>query len=111
MKKTFQKELKTTPGRRAEAHHQNGLDDISSSDDHGNANQTHTYPEDRRTPIEFLAASSSAMSPFSGSKVGLNHSSLSGSIEEELSNTIDIQYLKHVIFKFLTSKEYEVIRK
>ena len=107
MKKTFQKELKTAPGRRAEPNHQNGFDDISSLDHHENMSLTQS--EDRRTPIEFLATSSSAMSPFSSSKgAGLNHSLLSVSIEDELSNNVDVQYLKHVIFKFLTSKEYEV---
>ena len=111
MKKTFQKELKTTPGRRGDNSHQNGIDDHAPfvTDSHDNLQQTQSNPDDRRTPIEFFAPSSSTMSPFSSSKGStLNNSSGPGAIEEELGNSVDIQYLKHVIFKFLTSKEYEV---
>ena len=113
MKKTFQKELKTTSGRGANANHENGTDDNSSIqiDPHENVNQSQSNLDDRRTPIEFLAGSSSTISPFSSSK-GTTSNNLSGlkAMEEELGNSVDLQYLKHVIFKFLTSKEYEVIK-
>ena len=105
MKKTFQKELNT------KVNHQNGCDVNYSiaTDPHDSVNQTQNNSEDRRTPISFHGAPSSTMSPFSSSKgAALNHSSMSGSMEEELGKSVDLQYLKHVIFKFLTSKEYEV---
>ena len=113
MKKTFQKELKTTSGRGANANHENGTDDNSSIqiDPHENINQSQSNLDDRRTPIEFFTSSSSTISPFSSSK-GPTLNNLSGlrAMEEELGNSVDLQYLKHVIFKFLTSKEYEVIK-
>ena len=112
MKKTFQKELKTTSGRGTNANHENGTDDNSSIqiDPHENINQSQRNLDDRRTPIEFFASSSSTISPFSSSK-GPTLNNLSGlAMEEELGNSVDLQYLKHVIFKFLTSKEYEVIK-
>ena len=113
MKKTFQKELKTTSGKGANASHENGTDDNSSIqiDPYDNINHSQSNMDDRKTPIEFFAGSSSAISPFSSSK-GPTSNNLCGigAVEEELGNSVDLQYLKHVIFKFLTSKEYEVIK-
>ena len=113
MKKTFQKELKTTSGKGANSSHENGTDDNSSIqiDPYDNINQSQSNLDDRKTPIEFFAGSSSAIFPFSFSKgPTLNSLSGLGAMEEELGNSVDLQYLKHVIFKFLTSKEYEVIK-
>ena len=98
MKKTFQKELKTASGRNH--YQQNGDDDDSVS-----VNSS----EGRKTSIEFIGPTPYTTAVSSSSKS--NYSTLSAStkdIHDTLSSIVDLTYLKHVIFKFLTSREYEV---
>ena len=112
MKKMFQKELKTTPGKVADAQ-QNGDDNYIFSNDSDNLNSTSSQQHDRKVPLDFVGASPS-ITPYTLTKTissGINYSTLpvaSGNIDAALSNVVDLEYLKHVIFKFLTSKEYEV---
>ena len=112
MKKMFQRELKTTPGKVADAQ-QNGDDTYLLSNDSDNFNSTSSQQPDRKVPLDFIGASP-LINPHTSSKtisLGINYSQLSvasGNIDETLSNVVDLEYLKHVIFKFLTSKEYEV---
>ena len=104
MKKTFQKELKTGSSGKNHDYQQNGEVDDSIS---GNSSQ------DRKTSFEFIGPTPSTTA-VSTSKSKLtsktNYSTMlsTRSIDDTLSTMVDLTYLKHVIFKFLTSREYEV---
>ena len=112
MKKMFQKELKTTPGKVADAQ-QNGDDSYLCYNDSDNLNSISSHSHDRKVPLDFVGASPSTP-PYTLSKTispGINYSPMEvacGDISATLSKVVDLEYLKHVIFKFLTSKEYEV---
>ena len=115
MKKTFQKELKTTTGKVNQDNQFNGGNGTASSDsDNLNPlNPNETSHLEQKISSDFAGASTS-LNAFSSPKRTapiLNHSPISiesGDIDVRLSNIVDLEYLKHVIFKFLTSKEYEV---
>ena len=112
MKKTFQKELKTTTGKVNQDNQFNGGNGTASSDS-DNLNLNETSHLEQKITSDFAGASTS-LNAFSSPKRTapiLNHSPISiesGDIDVRLSNIVDLEYLKHVIFKFLTSKEYEV---
>ena len=112
MKKTFQKELKTTTGKVNQDNQFNGGNGTASSDS-DNLNPNETSHLEQKISSDFAGASTS-LNAFSSPKRTapiLNHSPISiesGDIDVRLSNIVDLEYLKHVIFKFLTSKEYEV---
>ena len=98
MKKTFQKELKTASGKNH--YQQNGDDDDSASV---------SSSQGRKASVEFIGPTPSTTAVSSSSKN--NYSTMSAStndIHDTLSSIVDLTYLKHVIFKFLTSREYEV---
>ena len=112
MKKTFQKELKTTTGKVNQDNQFNGGNGTASSDS-DNLNPNETSHLEQKISSDFAGASTS-LNAFSSPKRTapiLNHSPISiesGDIDVRLSKVVDLEYLKHVIFKFLTSKEYEV---
>ena len=112
MKKTFQKELKTTTGK-VNQDNQFNVGNGTASSDSDNLNPQETSHLEQKISSDFAGASNS-LNAFSSPKRTapiLNHSPISnesGDIDVRLSNIVDLEYLKHVIFKFLTSKEYEV---
>merc|ERR1719361_906084 len=98
MKKTFQKELKTASGKNH--YQQNGDDDDSASV---------SSSQGRKASVEFIGPtpSTTAVSSSAKSNYSTTMSASTNDIHDTLSSIVDLTYLKHVIFKFLTSREYE----
>ena len=115
MKKTFQKELKTTSSGKGSDVHQNGDEYGVYSNDLDNANSSSNHQHDRKNASDFVGLSPSmpSLSSFTPISLGFNSSLnpvATGDIDSTLSKIVDLEYLKHVIFKFLTSREFEVSR-
>ena len=114
MKKTFQKELKSTSAGKSLETHLNGdeCSIYSNNTDYPSTSSNHQQL-DRKITSDFIGPTPSTTSPssFKQNEVGFNYSMksvASGDIESTVGNIVDLEYLKHVIFKFLTSREYEV---
>ena len=107
MKKTFQKELKSYKNTE-EQQQSNGVDDLSHSFDsivnNGAQGNIECFKPSsdlfhRPTPL-----TPSKSSPFAKTPMPV----LEFDATNQLNTMVDLAYLKHVIFKFLTSREYEV---
>ena len=112
MKKTFQKELKTaTTGKGSEAQ-QNGDENSSFSND---ADPSNINQQDHKVPLEcfgaspFITSTPNYQATSSGVSSFPKAAGVNGDISSTLDNIVDMEYLKHVVFKLLTSKEYEVM--
>ena len=113
MKKTLQKELRTTSSGKGSEAHQNGDEHFVFLNDLDNPNSSSSSQQHRKTSLEFVGPNPSTtfLSSFTPTSPGLNYplkAVATGDIDDTLSKIVDLEYLKHVIFKFLTSREYEV---
>ena len=106
MKKTFQKELKSY--KNTEEQQSNGVDDLSHSFDSilNNGAQANIECFKPSSDIFHRATPSTPSKSSPSAKTSMPVLELEAT--NQLASVVDLTYLKHVIFKFLTSREYEV---
>ena len=116
MKKTFHKELKTASSGKYYDYQQDGDESLCTNNFKAVDSFVSTSNcQDRKTSFEFIGptpsttAVSSSKSNFSTNNFSTMSQCSNSDIQDSLSTIVDLTYLKHVIFKFLTSREYQVI--